>query len=87
MIDADPADLGWELIGWEGDDHAAHRTELTLEEVLRVRHLFPDRNDDLLASAVHDVPPALYAGMRAAVPRLEFRGGLDYQLGGYRLPA
>ncbi|MFI8325568.1 hypothetical protein [Streptomyces sp. NPDC085529] len=84
-IDGDTETLGWELIGWEGDDTAAHVTPLDRAEILRIRDLFPDRDDDFLETAAYEVPPALYPAMRGAVPRLEFREGLEYQLGGFRL--
>ncbi|MGV9456195.1 hypothetical protein [Streptomyces sp. NPDC003635] len=83
----DPDGLGWELIGWATDDLAAHETTLTREEILRVRDLFPRGDDELLLAGVYAVPVELYADLRAAVPRLEFRAGLDYQLGGFRFSA
>ncbi|MER5964181.1 hypothetical protein [Streptomyces sp. NPDC002057] len=79
-------DLGWELIGWDGDEVEAHVIRLTWDEILGLNTLFPERGEDeLLATAVYPVAPERYAAMRAAVPRLEFRPGLDYQLGGFRL--
>ncbi|MCX4983250.1 hypothetical protein [Streptomyces sp. NBC_00572] len=79
--------LGWELVGWETDDFAPHVTGLAYDEILRVRDLFPERDDELLETAVYVVPPERYDAMRAAVPRLEFRAGLEYQIGGFRLSA
>ncbi|MGW0122454.1 hypothetical protein [Streptomyces sp. NPDC003327] len=76
--------LGWELIGWDGDEQAAHVTSLHRAEILRIRDLFP-RDDEFLETAWHEVPPALYPAMRRAVPHLEFRDGLDYQIGGFLL--
>lgn len=35
---------------------------------------------------MYPVAPESYAALRTAVPRLEFRAGLDYQIGGFRLP-
>ncbi|WP_051865835.1 hypothetical protein [Streptomyces griseus] len=81
---ADGEGLCWELVGWEGDDHAAHVTELTRDEIRRVRDLFPDRTDDWFTGGVHPVPPGLQDAVRAAVPRLEFQPGLDYFLDGVR---
>lgn len=84
MIDNAAETLAWALIGWDTDDAAAHVTDdLTRDEILSVRDFFPGREDDLLATAVYVVPPELYEAMRAAVPRLEFRAGLEYQLGGH----
>ncbi|OEJ30201.1 hypothetical protein [Streptomyces subrutilus] len=74
--------LGWELIGWDSDEQAAHVTGLNRVEILRIRDLFPERDDDFLETAVYEVPPALYSAMRSAVPHLEFREGLEYQVGG-----
>ncbi|MFF9503829.1 hypothetical protein [Streptomyces sp. NPDC014656] len=86
MLDHDVEDLGWELIGWDGDEVAAHVTALTRDEILSLSTLFPERGEDeLLATAVYPVAPERYAAMRAAVPRLEFKADLDYQLGGFRL--
>ncbi|MFB7346052.1 hypothetical protein [Streptomyces hydrogenans] len=85
MNDIDTETLGWELIGWDSDEQAAHVTGLTRVEILSIRDLFPGRDDDLLEAAVYEVPPALYSAMRSAIPYLEFREGLDYQIGGFRL--
>ncbi|MFF9207141.1 MULTISPECIES: hypothetical protein [unclassified Streptomyces] len=85
MNSGDIEDLGWELIGWEGDDHPAHVTNLTRDEILQVNKLFPERGEDeLLATAVYPVSPETQSAMRAAVPHLSFRPGLDYMLGGFR---
>ncbi|MFG2716670.1 hypothetical protein ACGFX2_40095 [Streptomyces goshikiensis] len=85
MNDIDTETLGWELIGWDSDEQAAHVTGLTRVEILSIKDLFPGRDDDLLATAVYEVPPALYSAIRRAIPRLEFREGLEYQIGGFRL--
>ncbi|MEU0060008.1 hypothetical protein [Streptomyces sp. NPDC006334] len=85
MKDTDTESLGWELIGWDSDEQAAHVTGLTRVEILGIRDLFPGRDDDFLATAVYEVPPALYSAMRSAVPDLEFREGLEYQIGGFRI--
>ncbi|MEG8274833.1 hypothetical protein [Streptomyces sp. AHA2] len=85
MTDIDAETLGWELVGWDGDERAAHVTGLTRVEILSLRDLFPRRDDDFLATAVYEVPPALYPAMRSAVPHLEFREGLEYQIAGFRL--
>ncbi|MFD4633750.1 hypothetical protein ACFVYR_32020 [Streptomyces sp. NPDC058284] len=79
--------LGWELIGWDGDEQAVHVTGLTRVEILSIRDLFPGRDDDLLATAVYEVPPVLHSAMRSAIPHLECREGLEYQIGGFRLSA
>ncbi|MFF8472066.1 hypothetical protein [Streptomyces griseus] len=85
MNDIDTESLGWELIGWDSDEQAVHVTGLTRVEILSIRDLFPTREDDLLATAVYDVSPELYVAMRSVVPHLEFRAGLEYQIGGFRL--
>ncbi|MFB6578129.1 hypothetical protein ACFCYC_11955 [Streptomyces sp. NPDC056402] len=77
--------LGWDLIGWDGDGRAAHVTGLNRAEILRIRDLFPGRDDDFLETAVYEVPPALYPAMWSAIPHLEFRQGLEYQIGGFLL--
>ncbi|MER8046396.1 hypothetical protein [Streptomyces sp. NPDC094032] len=87
MIHNDVEDLGWELIGWDADEVAAHVTSLTRDEILRLNTLFPERGDDeLLATAVYPIAPERYAAMRTTVPRLEFKADLDYHIGGFRLP-
>uniref|UniRef100_A0AAU2VGA8 Uncharacterized protein n=1 Tax=Streptomyces sp. NBC_00003 TaxID=2903608 RepID=A0AAU2VGA8_9ACTN len=35
--------LIWELTGWDADERAAHVTELSREEILRIRALFDRR--------------------------------------------
>ncbi|MFI7291269.1 hypothetical protein ACIBRY_32155 [Streptomyces anulatus] len=85
MNDIDAETIGWELVGWESDEQAAHVTGLTRAEILSIRDLFPGREDDLLATAAYEVPPALYSAMRSAIPHLEFREGLEYQVGGFLL--
>ncbi|MEU1077231.1 MULTISPECIES: hypothetical protein [unclassified Streptomyces] len=85
MNDIDTESLGWELIGWDSDEQAAHVTDLTRVEILSIRDLFPGRGDDFLETAVYEVPSALYSAMRSAVPHLEFREGLEYQIGGFRI--
>ncbi|CAM5230510.1 hypothetical protein [Streptomyces avidinii] len=77
--------LGWNLIGWDSDGQASHITGLNRVEILRIRDLFPGRDDDFLETAVHEVPPALYSAMQSAIPHLEFREGLEYQIGGFLL--
>ncbi|MEV0040311.1 hypothetical protein [Streptomyces sp. NPDC050804] len=55
-------------------------------DILKIRDLFPERgSDELLATAVCPVAPTLPGAMMTAVPRLEFRLGPNYQLGGYRM--
>ncbi|MEV8626098.1 hypothetical protein [Streptomyces sp. NPDC051079] len=83
MNDMETDVLGWEIIGWDADDEAAHVTSLDRVEILRIRGLFSERDDDFLETAVYEVPPTLYPAMRSAIPRLEFREGLDYQIGGF----
>ncbi len=85
MNEIDTEALGWELIGWDSGEQAAHVTRLTRVEILSIKGLFPGREDDLLATAVYEVPPALHPAMRRAIPHLEFRKGLEYQIGGFRL--
>ncbi|GKQ40716.1 hypothetical protein [Streptomyces sp. A012304] len=85
MNDIDTETLGWELIGWDRNEQAAHVTGLTRVEILSIRDLFPGRDDDFLETAVYEVPPALYSAMRSAIPHLEFCEGLEYQIGGFRL--
>ncbi|MGW8991008.1 hypothetical protein ACWGRF_13930 [Streptomyces zhihengii] len=81
----DTENLGWELIGWDSDEQAAHVTDLNRVEILGIRDLFPARDDDFLETAAYEVPPALYSAMRSAIPHLEFRPGLEYQIGGFLL--
>lgn len=50
-----------------------------------MRDLFPGRDDDFLETAVYEVPPVLYSAMQGAIPHLEFREGLEYQVGGFLL--
>ncbi|MFD3682931.1 hypothetical protein [Streptomyces sp. NPDC058613] len=64
-------------------NQAAHVSDLKRVEILRIRDLFPCRDDDFLATAVYEVPPALYSARQSAIPHLEFREGLDYQIGGF----
>ncbi|MET9694755.1 hypothetical protein ABZY81_41255 [Streptomyces sp. NPDC006514] len=85
MNDISTESLGWDLIGWDSDERAAHVTGLNRAEILRIRDLFPGRDDDLLETAVYEVPPALYPAMRSAIPHLEFRDRLEYQIGGFLL--
>ncbi|MFI5985192.1 hypothetical protein ACIBEA_30545 [Streptomyces sp. NPDC051555] len=77
--------LGWDLIGWDSDEQAAHVTSLNRVEILRIRDLFPGRDDDFLETLVYEVPPALYAAMQGTLSHLEFREGLEYQIGGFLL--
>ncbi|MEF9886927.1 hypothetical protein [Streptomyces sp. P9-A4] len=85
MNDINTETLGWDLIGWGSDEQAAHVAGLNRVEILRVRDLFPARDDDFLETAVYEVPPALYSAMRSAIPHLEFRERLEYQIGGFLL--
>ncbi|MCX5588531.1 hypothetical protein [Streptomyces erythrochromogenes] len=85
MNDIHTETLGWHLIGWDGDEQASHITDLNRVEILRIRDLFPGRDDDFLETAVYAVPPALYSAMQSAIPHLEFREGLEYQIGGFLL--
>ncbi|WP_405668260.1 hypothetical protein OG379_39290 [Streptomyces sp. NBC_01166] len=85
MNDINTKMLGWDLIGWDSDEQAARITGLNRVEILRIRDLFPGRDDDFLETAVYEVPPALYSAMRGAIPHLEFRDGLEYQIGGFLL--
>jgi hypothetical protein len=64
----------------------AHVSQLAHGDVLKVRDLFPERgSDELLVTAVYPVAPTLHKAMLTAVRHLEFRAGLDHQLGGYRI--
>ncbi|WP_406065440.1 hypothetical protein OG462_39270 [Streptomyces sp. NBC_01077] len=85
MSDINTETLGWDLVGWDGDEHAAHVTGLNRVEILRIRDLFPGRDDDFLETAVYEVPPARYSAIQDAIPHLEFREGLEYQIGGFLL--
>ncbi|MFV6026766.1 hypothetical protein [Streptomyces sp. NPDC056264] len=84
-IDTETETLGWELIGWDDNEQAAHVVGLTRVEILRVRDLFPERDDELLETAAYEVKPALYSALRSAIPRLTFSDGLEYQIGGFLL--
>ncbi|MEU3481776.1 hypothetical protein AB0E66_26830 [Streptomyces sp. NPDC033753] len=85
MNDINTETFGWDLIGWDSDDQTAHVTGLNRVEILRIRDLFPGRDDDFLETAVYEVPPALYSAMQGAIPHLKFREGLEYQIGGFLL--
>ncbi|MFI5642114.1 hypothetical protein ACIA8H_32510 [Streptomyces goshikiensis] len=85
MNDINTETLGWDLIGWDSDEQATHVAGLNRVEILRIRDLFPGRDDDFLETAVYEVPPALYSAMQDAIPHLEFREGLEYQIGGFLL--
>ncbi|MFD9474774.1 hypothetical protein [Streptomyces goshikiensis] len=85
MNDIDTETLGWDLIGWDSDEQATHVTGLNRVEILKIRDLFPARDDDFLETAVYEVPPALYPAMRTAIPHLDFRVGLEYQIDGFLL--
>ncbi|MEU9193196.1 hypothetical protein [Streptomyces hundungensis] len=83
--------LMWELTGWDVEERPAHVTELSREEVLRIRDLFdrrlpPAGEDEWLACAAYEVPPDLQLQVLAAVPRLEFKPGLEYFVEGAVLP-
>ncbi|MFE1230077.1 hypothetical protein [Streptomyces sp. NPDC058745] len=87
MINHEVEGLGWDLIGWDADDVAAHVTSMTRDEILRLNTLFPERGEDeLLTTAVYPIAPERYAAIRNAVPRLEFKADLEYHIGGFRLP-
>ncbi|MFC4516446.1 MULTISPECIES: hypothetical protein [Streptomyces] len=91
MNDTTDDRLIWELTGWDGDEHAAHVTELSREEIVRIRDLFdrrmpPAGTDEWLACATYEVTDDLRPHVLAAVPRLEFRPGLDYFVEGAVLP-
>ncbi|WP_406503003.1 hypothetical protein [Streptomyces sp. NBC_00212] len=73
----------WELTGWDADERPAHVTELSREEILRIRDLFDRRlpsagEDEWLACAAYEVPRDLQGQVLAVVPRLEFKPGLEY---------
>ncbi|MFI0975927.1 hypothetical protein ACH4SP_02735 [Streptomyces sp. NPDC021093] len=79
--------LIWELTGWGADEKPAHVTELSREEIIRIRDLFdrrmpPAGTDEWLACAAYEVTPDLQPHVLAAVPRLEFKPGLDYSVEG-----
>ncbi|QEU96914.1 hypothetical protein [Streptomyces kanamyceticus] len=83
MIDDVGEQLEWQLYGWDSEERLAHLTKLTRDEILRVRDLFPGREDEWLATAAYEVTLELYEAMLEAIPRLEFRAGLDYQVDGH----
>ncbi|MFF3215491.1 hypothetical protein ACFYYB_33265 [Streptomyces sp. NPDC002886] len=85
MNDMNTETLGWELIGWDSDEQAVHVAGLNRIEILRIRDLFPGRDDDFLETLGYEVPSELYSAMRSAIPHLEFREGLEYQIGGFLL--
>ncbi|MFE9804241.1 hypothetical protein ACFYP6_36295 [Streptomyces goshikiensis] len=85
MKDISTETLGWNLIGWDSHEQAAHVTGLNRVEILEIRDLFPAREDDFLETAVYEVPPALYQAMRTAIPHLDFREELEYQISGFVL--
>ncbi|MFC5721796.1 hypothetical protein ACFP1Z_16615 [Streptomyces gamaensis] len=75
--------LIWELTGWDADERPAHVTELSREEIVRIRDLFdrrlpPAGMDEWLAYATYEVAPDLQPQVLAAIPRLDFKPGLDY---------
>ncbi|MEU5587725.1 hypothetical protein [Streptomyces chrestomyceticus] len=78
--------LVWTLMGWDADERLADVTELSREEILRIRDLFdrrlPAGTDEWLAFADYEVTSDLRPHMLAAVPRLEFEPELDYFVGG-----
>ncbi|MFE6817755.1 hypothetical protein [Streptomyces sp. NPDC057677] len=84
-IDTETETLGWELIGRDDNEQAAHVVGLTRVEILRIRDLFPERDDDLLETAAYEVKPALHSALRSAIPHVTFSEGLEYQIGGFLL--
>lgn len=91
MDDTTHGRLIWELTGWDVDERPAHVTELSREEILRIRDLFDRRlpsagEDEWLACAAYEVTQGMQPQLLAAVPRLEFRRGLDYFVEGAFLP-
>ncbi|MFG2723203.1 hypothetical protein ACGFW5_33635 [Streptomyces sp. NPDC048416] len=87
MNDTTDDRLVWDLTGWDADERPAHVTELSREEILRIRDLFdrrlpPAGEDEWLACAAYEVPHDLQLRVLAAIPRLEFKPGLDYLVGG-----
>ncbi|MFI8200463.1 DUF6262 family protein [Streptomyces sp. NPDC085942] len=74
--------LTWEMTGWDANESVAHVTELSREEILRIRDLFdrrlPAGQDEWLACAAYEVTHDLQVQLLSAIPRLEFRPGLDY---------
>lgn len=75
--------LVWEMTGWDADERLAHVTELSREEILRIRDLFdrrlpPAGEDEWLACAAYEVTHDLQPQLLNAVPRLEFKPELDY---------
>ncbi|GAA2325591.1 hypothetical protein OKJ48_00390 [Streptomyces kunmingensis] len=83
MNDTTSDRLVWELTGWDTDEHPVHVTELSREEIMGIRDLFdrrptPTGTDEWLACAAYEVTHDVQLHVLAAVPRLEFRSGLDY---------
>ncbi|GCD45794.1 hypothetical protein [Streptomyces paromomycinus] len=81
--------LVWQLAGWDADERLADLTELSREEIMRIRDLFdrrlpPAGTDEWLACAEYEVTHDLRPHVLAAVPRLKFEPGLDYFVGGTR---
>ncbi|GAU70278.1 putative hypothetical protein [Streptomyces sp. NBRC 110611] len=73
----------WELTGWDADERPAHVTELSREEIVRIRDLFdrrlpPAGKDEWLACAAYEVTLDLQPQVLTAIPRLEFKPGLHY---------
>ncbi|MGW2794468.1 hypothetical protein ACWC9H_31710 [Streptomyces sp. NPDC001251] len=87
MNDTNDTQFRWDLTGWDADERLAHVTELSREEILRIRDLFdrrlpPAGEDEWLVCAVYEVPQELQPQVLVAVPRLEFKPGLDYFVDG-----
>ncbi|MFK8846700.1 hypothetical protein [Streptomyces sp. Ac-502] len=75
--------LVWRLFGWDADERLADVTELSREDILRIRDLFdrrlpPDGLDEWLACASYEVTHDLRPHVLAAVPRLKFEPEVDY---------
>ncbi|PKV89909.1 hypothetical protein [Streptomyces sp. TLI_146] len=73
MNDSTHDRLSWELTGWGIDDRPAHVTELSREEIVRIRDLFDRRlppavEDEWLACAAYEVTHDLQHHVLAAVP-------------------
>ncbi|MEU3918198.1 hypothetical protein [Streptomyces sp. NPDC029004] len=62
MNDIKTETLGWDLIGWDSDEQAAHVAGLNRVEILRIRDLFPGQDDDFLETAVYQVPACVVFG-------------------------
>ncbi|MFD4235783.1 hypothetical protein [Streptomyces sp. NPDC058542] len=83
MNDTTHERLIWEMTGWDANERPAHVTELSREEILRIRDLFdrrlpPAGEDEWLTCAAYEVTPDLQHPLLAVLPRLDFKPGLDY---------